>query len=108
MDTTTNSTAIAAPVDWTTFTPALPEIPVLAEAYYEQFFETAPEGTLVEVYGDLFLRSSGVAWQELGYIREGNEYYGADHNEQSPAELLSWASSPRADVRVLRVGPAAR
>jgi hypothetical protein len=104
MDTTTNRTALAQ-TTWAAFTPVYP---VLPEARYEEFFETAPQGTLVEVYGDLFLRGYGVEWQELEHIREGNEYYGADHNEQTPAQLISWASRPRAEVRILRVGPAAR
>ena len=103
MDATTNPTTASAQNLWSNFAPVYT---VLPEARYESFFETAPQGTLVEVYGDLFLRGFGAEWEELEHIREGNEYYSADHNERTPVELVSWASRPGAEVRILRVGSA--
>ena len=115
MNATTNAPAATASAQsvwdnfsaqnlWSNFAPVYT---VLPEARYELFFETAPQGTLVEVYGDLFLRGYGAEWKELESLASGDgEYTAAEHNEKTAAELVSWASMPRAEVRVMRVGPA--
>lgn len=86
-----------------------PEIPVLPAEHHEEFFNTAPVGTIAEVYDDLYMRRHSGDWAELENIVGGDGFYtSATHDSSSPAQLLSWASSDRARVRILRIGDAPR
>jgi len=110
MNATTNApaaTVASAQTDWTSFAPALPVIP---EARFEAFFETAPSATVVEVDGELFMRGNFRNWSEMEYILSaGDDFYSsAEHNQRTPEEMVSLASSPRVEVRVMRIGEPVR
>lgn len=93
----------AAPTDWQDFVFTQPSLPLSVRA---EFFVSAPQGTLVEVDGDLFQFSFAGLWVALGeVVLEGN--FGspyATHESYEPRFLVGLAKDPTVPVRVLRLG----
>lgn len=89
--------------DWSALAPTVQELP--SEDLLD-FFSTAPQGTVVEVYGELFLRGYSTVWLGLESLRDGDGFYeGPSNSESSPGDLVAWAAYSTAPVRVLRLGP---
>lgn len=100
----TNATAPqATPTDWADFVLTQPSLPMELRA---EFFVSAPQGTLVEVDGDLFQFNFAGLWVALGeVVLEGN--FGspyATHESYEPRFLVGLANSTAVAVRVLRLG----
>lgn len=100
--TTTTNTADAPAFRWTSFVPVIPEIP---QEDALEFFETAPTGTVIEVWDDLYKRLPGGRWRELENIVQGDGFYeSSEHNDMDPQELLRWATGDDRFIRVLKMG----
>lgn len=99
----TSSNAAAPQTDWADFVHTQPPLPFELRA---EFFVSAPQGTLVEVDGDLFQFNFAGLWVALGeVVLEGN--FGspyATHESYEPRFLVGLANSTAVAVRVLRLG----
>lgn len=93
----------AAPTEWTDFVFTQPALPLERQA---EFFSSAPEGTLVEVNGDLYRLSPSGLWLALEEtVLEGN--FGspyATHESYTAEFLVEYTATDRVPVRVLRLG----
>lgn len=101
-----NATATApqtAPTEWTDFVFTQPVLPLELRA---EFFVSAPQGTLLEVDGDLYRFNFAGLWVALEEtVIEGN--FGspyATHESYEPRFLVGLAKDPAVSVRVLLLG----
>ena len=101
--TTTATAPQAAPTDWEDFVFTQPSLPLELRA---EFFVSAPQGTLVEVDGDLYQFNFAGLWVALGEVvtesNFGSPY--ATHESYEPRFLVGLANTPAVAVRVLRLG----
>lgn len=92
-----------APTEWTDFVFTQPVLPLELRA---EFFVSAPQGTLVEVDGDLYRFNFAGLWVALEEtVIEGN--FGspyATHESYEPRFLVGLAKDPAVSVRVLLLG----
>lgn len=101
--TTDTTDSQAAPTEWTDFAFTQPLLPLALRA---EFFVSAPQGTLVEVDGDLYRFNFAGLWVALEEtVLQGNfgEPY-ATHESYEPRFLVGLTEDPNVPVRVLRLG----
>jgi len=99
--TQTPSTVATASQRWSSLKTIAPTLPTEDHA---EFFATAPTGTVVQVWDDLFSRVPDGDWINLNEIVQGDGEYTSSTNESyAPGELVSWAARSGQAVAVLRL-----
>lgn len=83
-----------------------PQTHFLDHAEKADFFASAPSGSLVEIYGDLFERSTHGDWihlEDLVSVGSYSDY--REHNTSTPEYMAKdMASLEHSKVKVLRIG----
>jgi hypothetical protein len=97
---TINDIAPSQP-NWGSFVPALPVLPL---ELHREVFDTAPEGSIVEVWRGLFKRGSSGEWMDLEQLTVGSNGNAPVHRKMTSDSIRMYASHENALVRVLRVG----
>lgn len=83
-----------------------PQAHYLNHADKAEFFESAPSGSLVEIYGDLYERSTHGDWIHLEDLVSSGSYSDyREHNTSTPEYMAKhMASLEYSTVKVLRIG----
>ena len=87
-----------------------PMVASVEHAEKEEFFTTAPIGSVVDISGDLYKRSPRGDWIHLEeLVSSGNAYSEYQEHDRSPGQYMavSVAGSEYTVVRVLRLGEGA-
>ena len=87
---------------WSEYAPMVASIEPAERA---EFFTTAPTGTVIELWGDLYKRAPGGHWvhlEDLVFAGGYSEY--REHDSSTAEHMASTASSEFTVVRVLRLG----
>lgn len=101
---TTSDEQLAAMDRWSEYAPMIARIEPAERA---SFFATAPTGTVIELWDDLYKRAPSGDWihlEELVFVGGYSEY--REHDSSTAEYLASTASSEFTVVRVLRLGEA--
>lgn len=83
-----------------------PVLPVLDNSKREAFFNSAPAGTVVEFYDDLYLKLHHGDWRHLEeLVSAGSAYLNYETWETSTSEaMFKYVTSDNTVIRVLRLG----
>ena len=87
-----------------------PTIPTLDPAVRANFFQNAPEGTVVEFQDELYMRAPSGNWLHLEELVSAGGSYSdyQEHDSSTPEYLANSLTGDHTLIRVLRVGEALR
>jgi len=106
MNTTANLAIVpAAEADGFSFRWAAElKTPLVAPADAREFLLTAPVGTVIEFWNELYKRRSDGSWAELETILQGNEFVGSEHAETRADVLARMAVEHEESISIFRIG----